>query len=334
MAEKGITFPAQPLPARKPDPQLANLPYHYALLQQKTGLIYSSLEDALANKSPVGQIASGEGLKFISYIDTYDKNGDNKPEAFMLASGGWMSSRDISSRWGSTTRFQGLEFTQTPRLSFGWIIPINPSVETKRTPSFNTQDYTGHIFAAYDVVTVYDVVQEGDTEWYMVGPDEWVEGRLIGRVIPNLNPPEGINNGRWIEINLFEQTLAVYEYNQLVFATLIASGLKPFYTRPGLFPIYKKLERTLMSGAFEASRSDFYYLEDVPWTLYYDQSRALHGAYWRARLGFPQSHGCVNLSPGDAQWLFNWAHEGDWVYVWDPSGQTPVDDSAYTQGGA
>ena len=77
------------------------------------------------------------------------------------------------------------------------------------------------------------------TNWYLVGPDEWVEGRLVGRVLPNPTPPEGVTNGRWIEINLYEQTLAVYDH-ELVFATLIASGLEPFWTRPGLFQIYKK----------------------------------------------------------------------------------------------
>jgi len=86
--------------------------------------------------------------------------------------------------------------------------------------------------------------------------------------------------------------------------------------------------------AFEADRSDYYYLESVPWTMYYDQARALHGAYWRTRYGFPQSHGCVNISPGDSHWLFNWAREGDCVHVWDPSGKTPTDPKFYSDGGA
>ena len=89
-----------------------------------------------------------------------------------------------------------------------------------------------------------------------------------------------------------------------------------------------------MMGAFEADRSDFYYLEDVPYTMYYDQLRALHGAYWRTAFGFPQSHGCINLAPADARWLFEWAVEGDWVYVWDPSGETPTDPNYYGEGGA
>ena len=84
----------------------------------------------------------------------------------------------------------------------------------------------------------------------------------------------------------------------------------------------------------ERNTSNFYYLENVPWTMYFDKARALHGAYWRARMGYPQSHGCVNLTPGDAHWLFDWAKIGDWVYVHDPSGQTPTDPSFYGNGGA
>ena len=89
-----------------------------------------------------------------------------------------------------------------------------------------------------------------------------------------------------------------------------------------------------MSGAFASDKSDFYYLADVPWTMYFDEARAIHGAYWRAWFGIPQSHGCVNLSIGDARWVYDWAQEGDYVYVWDPSGQTPTDPKFYTQGGA
>jgi len=32
--------------------------------------------------------------------------------------------------------------------------------------------------------------------------------------------------------------------------------------------------------------------------------------------------------------LFNWANNGDYVYVWDPSGSTPTDPNYYTPGGA
>jgi lipoprotein-anchoring transpeptidase ErfK/SrfK len=126
--------------------------------------------------------------------------------------------------------------------------------------------------------------------------------------------------------------MMVYEDGRLLFATLMASGVDPFFTQPGLFTIYEKKPLETMQGAFEADRSDFYYLEDVPWTMYFDQARALHTAYWRTFFGYPQSHGCVNLSPGDAKWVFDWANEGDYVWVHDPSGMTPTDPNLYGPG--
>jgi lipoprotein-anchoring transpeptidase ErfK/SrfK len=87
-----------------------------------------------------------------------------------------------------------------------------------------------------------------------------------------------------------------------------------------------------MQGATAEDRSDFYYLQDVPWTMYFDEARALHAAYWRTYFGYPASHGCVNLSPTDANWLFHWAEEGDYVWVHDPSGETPTDPDLYGPG--
>ena len=228
----------------------------------------------------------------------------------------------------------GIELPRTPTTSFGWILPFGPTQETKRTPGYANEDYTGKLLNQYQIVQVYSSKIVDDTEWYLVAPDEWIEGRFIGRVIPNTTPPDGVTNGRWIEVNLAEQTLAIYDQSELVFATLIATGLDPFFTKPGTFQIQKKLDSTTMSGSFTADRSDYYYLQDVPWTMYYDNARALHGAYWRTAFGFPQSHGCVNLAPSDAHWLYDWSNVGDWVYVWDPSGKTPTDPAFYGEGGA
>jgi hypothetical protein len=332
MAQLGITFPLMPLAASKRDPQLGIVPYQYAIMKVQEAAVYPTLDDA-ANKSSAVRVIGAGKLKYVSYIETVEKNGELY---FHLRDGGWIAANDgISSRVSVPASFSGaLIFQTTPVRSFGWILPLAPSVETKRTPGFATKDPTGHQIAQYDLVQVYAVQKVGEEEWLMVGPDEWLEGRVVGRVIPNTTPPKGVTNGRWIEVNLFEQTLAVYDNSQMVFATLIATGIEPFYTKPGLFQIYKRLESTPMAGAFEANRSDFYYLEDVPFTLYYDKARALHGAYWRHRLGYPQSHGCVNLSVGDAHWLYNWAKVGDWVYVWDPSGKTPTDPAYYKDGGA
>jgi lipoprotein-anchoring transpeptidase ErfK/SrfK len=144
--------------------------------------------------------------------------------------------------------------------------------------------------------------------------------------------PAGVTGNRWIEVNLEQQTLSVYDNNRLVFATMTSTGVASFWTRPGLFQIYEKKPTETMSGSTEADRSDYYYLQDVPWTMYFDEQRALHGAYWHNMFGYTMSHGCVNLSVGDAHWLYDWAKLKDFVYVYDPSGMTPVNSASFGAG--
>lgn len=330
-AAKGITFPISGLPANKPEFDLTYTDVRYGFVPERNAPVYGSLEDAMKarRKNAVKKLDSS--FTYISYTDEVVVDGKR---FYMIAPGQWMTASDVS-RIGAVPLFQGLTFNRTPDHAFGWVLSFlnNGPVETKRTPGYDRDDYTGHVFQNFDVLHVYDTEQVADMDWYLVGPDEWLPQKVVARVIPNTTPPDGVTGDRWIEVNLFEQTIAVYEGNELVFATLIASGLDPFWTRPGLFQVYEKHESTPMRGSFEVDRSDAYYLEDVPWTMYFDEARALHGAYWRANLGFPQSHGCVNLTVGDSRWIFDWAEIGDWVYVWDPTGVTPTDSSLYGAGG-
>ena len=332
MAETGFVFPERPLPAGKPDFSLTNVNVRYGQVRTQNAPVYPSVEAALENKKKDAIQRIDSPFSYISYAE--EALVGNK-RFYMIAPGSWMTANDVS-RLGSLPLFQGLTFKQTPNTAFGWVLGFmnDGPIETKRTPGYGTPDYTGHILTHHEIVWVYAEQEIDGVAWYMIGPNEWVHEKVLARVVPNPAPPEGVTGDRWIEVNLFEQTIAVYENRQLVFATLIASGSEPFWTRPGVFQIYQKLETTPMRGSFEADGADAYDLEDVPWTMYFDEARALHGAYWRANLGYPQSHGCVNLSVGDAHWLFDWAKDGDYVYVWDPSGKSPVDPSVYGSGGA
>lgn len=320
MAQKGLVYPLRALPAARPDPALMKMPIAYAKINLDANErvpIYASLDDAMAGTNPVRYVAPGR-LRYLSFAYRSGKY-------VQLVTGEWVRAAPMA-----YTSYQGLLFRQTPRNGFGWIIENSG---TRTAPDYNAP-LTGKKYVQTNVLQVYATEKVKGMDWYMVGLDEWIDYQNFRAVVVATTPPQGVTGGRWIEVNLYSQTMSVYDNNSLIFSTLIASGIDPFYTRPGLFKIYKKKETETMSGAFEADRSDYYYLEDVPWTMYYDEARALHGAYWRTRFGFPQSHGCVNISPGDAHWLFDWAKEGDPVYVWDPSGKTPVDPKFYGPGGA
>jgi len=337
LATLGYPLHPQPFPAHAPDPSLVYLDIRYGKVSVSNAPVYGSLDQAVSHRSSGIIRHMDSPMSFVSYNDEALVDGR---KYYQIEYGGWMTANEIS-RIGAIVPFQGLVFSRNPNRPFGWILY---PVETRRHPSMSNPEFTGHQLNRYEVVQVFSTQMVDDLEWYMIGPDEWIptkQGyeRMIGRVTPNNTPPEGVTNGRWIEINLAEQSFSVYDLDnqsipQLVFASLVATGIEPFWTRPGLFQIYQKLPTTLMRGSFEADHSDAYYLEDVPWTMYYDKARALHGAYWHNGFGAVRSHGCVNLSVGDSHWLFNWAHAGDWVYVWDPSGNTPTDPSIYGEGGA
>lgn len=316
LAGLGLTLPPSPLPAFRPDFSLTALPFKYFHVISK---------DAVPIGSSPGDTGGAQslypGFVYIGYADRVDTGHGIY---YLLQNGGWIPGK--GEHVGEIPAFQGLQLRFTPRNSFGWTfedIPIQTDAGYNALP-------TGRRLLPFSTVEIYDTKNVGGADWNLIGPDQWVEARKVAQVAINVTPPEGANgNPRWIDVNLAEQTLAVYDGYRLVFATMIASGLEPFWTKPGLYQIYQKKEAETMRNN---DPSDFYYLEDVPWTMYFDGPRALHGAYWRTRFGYPQSHGCVNLSVGDAHWLFNWAHEGDWVYVHDPTGQTPTDPALYTGG--
>jgi hypothetical protein len=262
--------------------------------------------------------AFSPGFVYVSYVERVDTG---RGIYYRLESGKWILGK--GARVSEVSAYQGLQFHTTPRIPFGWPFEYIP---VKQAPGYNTPETGRYLNPFIDIVQVYTTQVADGTDWNMIGPNQWVEARKVAVVHPNPIPPEGVTMGRWIDVDLAEQTLAVYEDYQLVFATVIASGLEPFYTRPGLFQIYQKKETENMRNN---DPTDYYYLDNVPWTMYFDKARALHGAYWRTRFGYPQSHGCVNLSVGDAHWLYQWAIEGDWVYVHDPTGLTPTDPSFY-----
>jgi len=114
--------------------------------------------------------------------------------------------------------------------------------------------------------------------------------------------PDG---ARWIHVDLNTQTLVAYQGDRAVFATLISSGKAGHETPTGLYRIHAKHVSTTMSDL--ESESERYHIEDVPWTMYFHNSYALHSAFWHDRFGHRRSHGCVNLAPGDARWLFFWS---------------------------
>ena len=99
-----------------------------------------------------------------------------------------------------------------------------------------------------------------------------------------------------------------YDGSTLVNSFLVSTGTWQYPTVTGQYHIYVKYRYTDMSGPG-------YYLPNVPFTMYFYQGYALHGTYWHHNFGHPMSHGCVNLSIPDAEWVYNFGSIGTLVNV-------------------
>ena len=113
---------------------------------------------------------------------------------------------------------------------------------------------------------------------------------------------------RWIDVNLSKQRVYVYEGDTLVNSFLASTGVAETPTVTGTFKIWIKVRIQDMFGPG-------YYLPDVPYVMYFYEDYGLHGTYWHNNFGTPMSHGCVNLTIPDAEWVYNFSQVGTVVNV-------------------
>jgi hypothetical protein len=150
------------------------------------------------------------------------------------------------------------------------------------------------------------------TEWagraVAVAPNGYAIARDQVRVARAIARPSGIGPGeKWIHIHIPEQVLVAYEGDRPVMTTLVSSGrdYDGYVTPGGLYHVDRKVVSATMQG--NDPKEGVYEVEEVPWTMFYHNAFAVHGAYWHDIFGNKKSHGCTNVPPADARWLFYWS---------------------------
>jgi hypothetical protein len=148
--------------------------------------------------------------------------------------------------------------------------------------------------------------ENGKTTAYRIGEGEWVMADQV-RVAEPTEPPALVGDReRWFDVDLDKELLVAYEGTLPIYATMVSTGKKETPTPTGIWRMWKKMSEQDMKGL---TGEDPYSVATVPWTQFFDPGLglALHAAYWHDKYGIPRSHGCVNLSPADARWLYFWS---------------------------
>jgi hypothetical protein len=157
-----------------------------------------------------------------------------------------------------------------------------------------------------------------DRPWYRIYDDRiarfyFVPAEALRHVdFPELTPisPEVPVEEKRIEVDLTHQWIQCYEGSTMVFTSKVSTGAQledgDYWTPPGEFITFRKRGSRHMSAGNLAAGYD---LPGVPWVSYITQEGiSFHGTYWHNDFGVPRSHGCINMTPRAAKWIYRWTH--------------------------
>lgn len=165
----------------------------------------------------------------------------------------------------------------------------------------------------HDFFRATGVEEIRDREYVAIEGELYVERRDVRYVTKITELPAGLAPGeKWLDVDLAQQTLVAYEGDRPVYITLVSTGRIMIVddpeldrrTPPGDYRLTSKHVATTMDG--DSAVDGPYSIEDVPYVMYFQLAYALHSAFWHNRFGRTKSHGCVNLAPLDAKWVFAW----------------------------
>ena len=147
------------------------------------------------------------------------------------------------------------------------------------------------------------MVQTRDGHW-LESSDLWVAAS------PSTMPAFATKSTRWVDVAIVNQMMVLWEGQRPVYVTLVSTGRDGLgdpqtthSTPQGTFRVYQKHVTTTMDSDLADEEFE---LRDVPWVMYFKGGYALHAAYWHDEFGRARSHGCVNLAPIDARYVFQW----------------------------
>ncbi len=103
------------------------------------------------------------------------------------------------------------------------------------------------------------------------------------------------------------QYLSCFEGQTEVYYCRISSGYGERYSTPtGDQAVARKIFSIHMAA--NTGSDSGYDTMGVPWPVFFNLNvgAAVHGVFWHNDFGVRRSHGCVNVLPEDAKWIFRW----------------------------
>ena len=282
--------PAGDAPSERVDSQRPTVAEDYVLVGANGAMAF---DVPPASPTSAAGVRLGKGFGFLPTGETRNVAGRRY---LRIHDGRWLLDGEISHVRPS--RFAGARLAAGEALGFGWVVARAATV-----------------YAAADARSAAVITRPRLTRLALTGPCRkgfcplvvgWVRAQDLSVPTVAARPAAVGPRETWIDVDLFTQTLVAYQGDQPRFATLVSTGIggpgSPLATPTGVFRIRSKHEIVRMDNLEHTGVEPYAY--DVPLAQYFSDGKALHAALWHDQFGHPRSHGCINLSPEDARWLF------------------------------
>ena len=291
------TRPTTKSPTSRPSPDQrgnAYLPYSYIVTSDAPA--YKSLDEAVLGDEDDSEIIGGTGGFVRQRIA---KRGDKR---FYKTPRGWVASSDV--KRVRPIGFKGVVLTNADRgkrLAFAVrqrarLYDVNGRRISKAGPL--RRSYLGEIGEP--------ILRRGMT-LHSIGDGQFVRARDIGQIQWPESPDNVGQDERWLDVSLSQQILVAYEGKHPVLATLVSTGSIGHSTPRGVYQIEKKRTTGRLRSLPGSERQ---WDVHVPWVITLKGRIAMHPAYWHREFGRRYSAGCINLTPQDAKWVWDFAEPG------------------------
>jgi len=210
---------------------------------------------------------------------------------------------------GST--FRGVELDESWHLPIGWVFGLS---KTKNTYEIDVEAKKVKVKGSLKRLTAVNLTSEevevGKHTYVQSADGFWMRKDDLRITTPNPPPADLAPNERWLDIDLSSQTAVLFQGTTPVYATLVSTGKthpkkeQDHSTPTGEWRVREKHITGTMDGDGTAAGDMPYSIEAVPYVMYFHRSYAVHGAFWHENYGVKMSHGCINMAPLDAKYVF------------------------------
>ena len=140
--------------------------------------------------------------------------------------------------------------------------------------------------------------------------------------------PDVPDEHKHIYVDTNAQLVTAFEGDQSVLIARCSSGGPGTRTPTGDYATFHKGPTIHMTNDGAAGAGRGYDLPGVPWVSFFTGTGdSFHGTYWHNDYGRPRSHGCVNLTPDDAKFIYRWTSPlvpVETQYLYQPGSGTKV----------